>query len=142
MKRRLRYVPTVLGCACGAYGVLLGVLVFSGYYKPPYWSAFRDLKCEVYSEYLRIGDLPDNLDFLSDQSKALLAEPNGISAVWNETEKSLHYEYEKPQEVNVSLLNLLSFGLVQTGDKSVGEGVYEESIRHNAPLYRDAGLLR
>ncbi len=100
----------------------------------------REMQLEFYRYYLVNDECPQDLKFLSDTSKEVL-EVYSENFKWNEDKYELSVTYMEPVTYRSSL-NKVTFGLLGSSWTALGSVVGgEETIKNNAPLYKDAGIL-
>lgn len=107
---------------------------------PPLKKQFDQIAALTYSYYDKHGKIPENPDYLPPSLNSLLGPKSGI--LWNGADKGYSYTYSKLFPINISMLEIASFGLVKIGHNSSGKLITPDMIRDNTPIFKNAGKLR
>jgi len=122
-----RLYPLLL-CA----GFLIYCLISVSCQRPLYFRGFQKLEREIYSFYSKNERLPDRQE-LSEKSSALLASNASMSY---SPIDGLNYRYEKSKPRNITLIGILTFGIVTgDGERTIGVRLDPETLMHNARIH-------
>ena len=77
---------------------------------PPLSSEYNAIQIEFYRYYIREGAHPENLDFLTSESKQVI-ETHRDQFEWDKENKELHWTYVEAI-IDRSPLNILTLGLI------------------------------